>query len=135
MARSTINIRRNAGSKERGAGCPRPIRSAVEQEFRELVAGVAERSRTMAEIEWRPVRGAFLLEEDCPLVQSFQRGYAAQRGQPLACGAKPFVDDGNSFWALARVPAITHGPLAGGQHTTNEWVSIDDLARSRTCTR
>jgi acetylornithine deacetylase/succinyl-diaminopimelate desuccinylase-like protein len=39
------------------------------------------------------------------------------------------VDDGNSFWALAQVPAITHGPRAGGQHTVSEWVSIDDLAR------
>ena len=47
----------------------------------------------------------------------------------LPVGAKPFVDDGNSFWALAHVPAITHGPRAGGQHTVSEWVSIDDLAR------
>ena len=41
----------------------------------------------------------------------------------------PFVDDGNSFWAMAGVPAITHGPKAGGQHTVHEWASIDDLAR------
>ncbi|HVU87266.1 MAG TPA: M20/M25/M40 family metallo-hydrolase [Pirellulales bacterium] len=101
----------------------------VEQEFRERVDSIAERSRTTAEIEWRPVRGAFLLEEDCPLVQCFQRGYTTQQGRRIACGAKPFVDDGNSFWALARVPAITHGPRAGGQHTVNEWVSIDDLLR------
>ena len=44
-------------------------------------------------------------------------------------GAKPFVDDGNSFWALAGIPAITHGPRAGGQHTVSEWVEIDDLVR------
>jgi acetylornithine deacetylase/succinyl-diaminopimelate desuccinylase-like protein len=27
------------------------------------------------------------------------------------------------------VPAITHGPRAGGQHTVSEWVEIDDLVR------
>jgi di/tripeptidase len=27
------------------------------------------------------------------------------------------------------VPAITHGPTAGGAHTLDEWVSIDDLER------
>ena len=31
-----------------------------------------------------------------------------------------------------KIPAITHGPLAGGQHTVSEWVSIDDLVRVAT---
>jgi acetylornithine deacetylase/succinyl-diaminopimelate desuccinylase-like protein len=50
-------------------------------------------------------------------------------GRRLPIGAKPFCDDGNSFWALAKTPAITHGPNAGDAHTVNEWVSIDDLVR------
>src|SRR5207244_2422735 len=75
------------------------------------------------------VRDAFCLERADPLVTAFQSAYATLAGRPLIEGAKPFVDDGNSFWALARVPAITHGPRAGGQHTVNEWVSIDDLER------
>jgi succinyl-diaminopimelate desuccinylase len=50
-------------------------------------------------------------------------------GARLPVGPKPFVDDGNSFSALAGVPAITHGPRAGGQHTVDEWVDIDDLVR------
>ena len=47
----------------------------------------------------------------------------------LSPGPKAFVDDGNSFWSLAGVPSITHGPRAGGQHTVHEWVEIDDLVR------
>ena len=43
--------------------------------------------------------------------------------------SKPFCDDANSFWSLAKIPAITHGPSAGGAHTLEEWVSIDDLVR------
>ena len=47
----------------------------------------------------------------------------------MPTGPKLFVDDGNSFSSLAGVPAITHGPRAGGQHTAREWVEIDDLVR------
>ena len=56
------------------------------------------------------------------------RDEAATIGRCLAA-AKPFCDDGNTFWSLAKVPAITHGPRAGGAHTLNEWVSISDLVR------
>ena len=81
---------------------------AVEQEFRALVAQVATASRTMADIEWRSVRGAFVLDESDPLVRAFQSCYERQTGQALPIGAKPFVDDGNSFWALcACLPSPT----------------------------
>ena len=62
-------------------------------------------------------------------MEAFQHAHEAVSGQRLAVGPKPFMDDGNSFWGLARKPAITHGPRAGGQHTVNEWASIDDLVR------
>jgi acetylornithine deacetylase/succinyl-diaminopimelate desuccinylase-like protein len=62
-------------------------------------------------------------------VLAFQEAYKKFSGHGLPIGPKPFVDDGNSFWSLAKVPAITHGPRAGGQHTVNEWVSIEDLVR------
>ena len=71
----------------------------------------------------------FELKRDDPFVAAFQAAYQSLAGQPLPIGAKPFCDDGNSFWALAGVPAITHGPRAGGAHTLNEWVDIDDLVR------
>ena len=52
------------------------------------------------------------------MVAAFQQAYASDLGSDLCrIGPKPFVDDGNSFWALAGIPAITHGPRAGGQHT------------------
>jgi acetylornithine deacetylase/succinyl-diaminopimelate desuccinylase-like protein len=60
---------------------------------------------------------------------TFGRLYRETAGAALPVGPKPFVDDGNTFWERARVPAITHGPRAGGQHTLQEWVSIDDLVR------
>jgi acetylornithine deacetylase/succinyl-diaminopimelate desuccinylase-like protein len=101
----------------------------IEREFRRLAMDVANDHGVIADIDWWFIRGAFELNVDDAFVQAFQQCYAVVSGSPLPTGPKPFVDDGNSFSSLARVPAITHGPRAGGQHTVNEWVDIDDLVR------
>jgi acetylornithine deacetylase/succinyl-diaminopimelate desuccinylase-like protein len=102
----------------------------VVAEFRALLDGLARDTGTTVTAEFHLMRDAFLLPQDDPFVGAFQEAYAATSGgRPLKVGAKPFCDDGNSFWALAQVPAITHGPRAGGAHTLEEWVSIDDLVR------
>jgi acetylornithine deacetylase/succinyl-diaminopimelate desuccinylase-like protein len=108
---------------------PGTQRAEVEREFRTLVAEVATDSGTTIDLDYQLVRDAFSLDQTHPFVATFQNACAAIAGRPLPVGPKPFVDDGNSFWALAGVPAITHGPRAGGQHTVAEWVSIDDLVR------
>jgi acetylornithine deacetylase/succinyl-diaminopimelate desuccinylase-like protein len=72
----------------------------------------------------------FRLDRQDPLVASFQEAHAAASdGRTVPFGAKPFCDDCNTFWALANIPGITHGPNASGAHTLHEWVSIDDLVR------
>ena len=101
----------------------------VEGEFRRLLAELADQTGTTIEVDYRVIRDAFLLEITDPLCLAFQRAYETVSGQPLATGPKPFIDDGNTFWGLKQVPAITHGPRAGGQHTLHEWVAIDDLER------
>lgn len=108
---------------------PGTRREDVEAEFRAVLADLANDTGLGVTADLRPIRDAFLLDENDPLVSAFQGAHAATAGRRLPAGAKPFCDDGNSFWALAKVPAITHGPLAGGAHTLNEWVSIDDLER------
>jgi acetylornithine deacetylase/succinyl-diaminopimelate desuccinylase-like protein len=104
-------------------------RHAVEGEFRSLLAGVQRDTGATVEAEFRFIRDAFYLDQNDPVVAAFQEAYREVSGGPLATGPKMFVDDGSSFWGLARKPAITHGPRAGGQHTVNEWVSIDDMVR------
>jgi len=108
---------------------PGTDRAEVEREFRTLVAGLAEESGTTIDLDYQLVRDAFFLDQQHPFVATFQHAYEAIAGRPLPIGPKPFVDDGNSFSATAGVPAITHGPRAGGQHTVEEWASIDDLVR------
>lgn len=108
---------------------PGTLAKDVERQFREVVAEVASATGTTMAVELCLMRDAFLLDQKQPFVANFQDAYRTIVGQALPIGAKPFCDDGNSFWALANVPAITHGPRAGGAHTLNEWVSISDLAR------
>jgi acetylornithine deacetylase/succinyl-diaminopimelate desuccinylase-like protein len=108
---------------------PGTERGDVEREFRALLNNLAAETGTSVQADYRVVRDAFRLDPANRLVQSFQEAQQAVSGRPLPLGAKPFVDDGNSFCANAGIAAITHGPEAGGQHTTNEWVSIDSLVR------
>ena len=108
---------------------PGTRRADVEAELSGLLDELARDTRTTISGELFPIRDAFVLKEDDPLVAVFQDAHEATTGRRLPVGAKPFCDDGNSFWALAGVAAVTHGPTAGGAHTLDEWVSIDDLER------
>jgi acetylornithine deacetylase/succinyl-diaminopimelate desuccinylase-like protein len=101
----------------------------VEASFRTMLAQLAKETRTAISCDWMMIRDAFALDGSSSLVTAFQECYRSSSGAPLPEGPKPFVDDGNSFWALAGIPAITHGPRAGGQHTVSEWVDINDLVR------
>lgn len=101
----------------------------VERQLRQLADDLARETGTTIALELCPMRDAFLLDPKNPFVGVFQAAYQTVSGQALPLGAKPFCDDANSFWSLANVPAITHGPRAGGAHTLNEWVSIADLSR------
>jgi acetylornithine deacetylase/succinyl-diaminopimelate desuccinylase-like protein len=108
---------------------PGTSRQEVEKEFRAILNDLQHDTQTTVDADFRFIRDDFRLDVQDPLVATFQQAYEAVSGTRLEIGPKPFMDDGNSFWGLARKPAITHGPRAGGQHTVNEWVSIDDLMR------
>jgi succinyl-diaminopimelate desuccinylase len=104
--------------------------TAAERDFRGRLTELAADTGTTIDCDWKFIRDSFALDPADPLVTAFQSCYQiTSGGAPLPTGPKPFVDDGNSFCANARVPSITHGPRAGGQHTVNEWVEIDDLVR------
>lgn len=108
---------------------PGTRRQDVERQLQQLTADLARETGTTITCQINPMRDAFVLDQKDPVVPAFQQAYRMTAGQDLPIGAKPFCDDGNSFYALRKVPAITHGPQAGGAHTLNEWVSIDDLVR------
>lgn len=108
---------------------PGTHRQDVEKEFRGWADALARETGAEVHLEYQLVRDAFHLDQDARVVAAFQSAFRAIDNRTLPLGPKPFVDDGNTFWSLAGIPAITHGPRAGGQHTTNEWISIDDMVR------
>ena len=120
-ARSTTSIPRNAGSKGRGAGCPGRTARPVEREFRALA---------------RRARGATRGRRSTCDWHAHPRRLPPRPGRPVRRGL-PGLPTGRSRAATCRsarsrswttatasgrsasVPAITHGPRAGGQHTVS----------------
>jgi acetylornithine deacetylase/succinyl-diaminopimelate desuccinylase-like protein len=102
---------------------------AVKQEFLALLARAAQDTRTVIEGDFIFLRDGFRVDENDPLVAALQAAHVAATGNALPLGAKPFVDDGNSFTARGHVPALSHGPAAEGAHTTNERVRVAELVR------
>jgi acetylornithine deacetylase/succinyl-diaminopimelate desuccinylase-like protein len=108
---------------------PGTAQAKVEEELRHMAQTLARETGTTIALDIFPIRDAFLLDQSHPFVGLFQEAHREVTGQALPIGAKPFCDDANSFWSIAKIPTITHGPKAGGPHTLEEWVSIDDLVR------
>ena len=100
----------------------------AERQCLDLLAGVAAETSTRIEGKLGLVRDAFELSPH-PLIAAFHDATYAAMGRTLPIGAKPFVDDGNTFIARGGVPAITHGPDAKGAHTVNENVPVAELVR------
>ena len=103
--------------------------AAVREEFSQFLADVAAATGTQIEVEYTEQGGAYQVDADSRLVQAFQQAHTAVAGSPLPLGAKPFVDDGNIYAAIAGIPALTHGPAATGAHTLNEAVPVEELVR------
>ena len=103
--------------------------AAVEAEFREILLAIEQRTGILCEGTFHFVRDAYELDPQHEVARSFQSACCAVMGEELPEGFKPFVDDGNTFYALAGIPAITHGPDAKGAHTVEEEVPVAELVR------
>jgi acetylornithine deacetylase/succinyl-diaminopimelate desuccinylase-like protein len=101
----------------------------VEREICELVAQVEKRHGVSCDLGYHFVRDAFELNEDESIIQTFKADYESVTGLRLPTGAKPFVDDVNTFVHRGKIPGITHGPDAKGAHTLNEEVPVQELVR------
>lgn len=102
---------------------------AVRAELEQLLAELARDTGTQVELDFSISGDAFAISPADPLVAAFQQAHQEATGAPLPLGGKPFMDDGNTFVALAGIPALTHGPSATGAHTLDERVTLDELVR------
>jgi acetylornithine deacetylase/succinyl-diaminopimelate desuccinylase-like protein len=103
--------------------------TAVRAEFERLLDNLAQETGTAISANYELQGEAFSIDPAHPIVHAFQSAYTALSGAPLPVGAKPFVDDGNTYAGVGGIPAITHGPDAKGAHTLNEAVPVAELVR------
>ncbi len=101
----------------------------VQAEFADLLAQVAVETGTSIDFDFEVQGEAYAVDAADPLLAAFQSAHAAVTGAPLALGRKPFVDDGNTFAALAGITPLSHGPAAPGAHPLHEQVALADLVR------
>ena len=101
----------------------------IKLEFNQILEEVAETSSTSIQVNFEVQGDAFSISPDDPIIAAFQNAHQAVTGNTLPFGNKPFVDDGNSFSAVANIPALTHGPNATGAHTLEECVPVTELVR------
>ena len=90
---------------------------------------IAERHGISIDSTFHFVRDAYEIDPASEFAESFQSAHESVTGRRLSTGAKPFVDDGNTFVHRGGIPAITHGPNALGAHTVNEEVPVAELVR------
>ena len=103
--------------------------TAVQDEFSQVLAGIAAATGTEIDVEFAVQGGAYQIDSECRFVHAFQQAHTALTGSSLPLGAKPFVDDGNIYASEAGIPALTHGPAATGAHTLHEAAPIEELVR------
>ena len=101
----------------------------IKQEFEQLLENVAPRYGVEIDGKFHLARDAYEISATDPLVRAFQSAHTAVTGVELPMGAKPFVDDGNTFVQRGGIAAITHGPNAHGAHTLDEIVAVEELVR------
>ncbi|MEX0728034.1 MAG: M20/M25/M40 family metallo-hydrolase [Planctomycetaceae bacterium] len=101
----------------------------IRAELETMLQSIASETGTEITCAYHFSRDAYEIDPSHPAVKAFEVACIQVMGQPLPVGAKPFVDDGNTFASLGKIPAITHGPDANGAHTLNEEVPVAELIR------
>ena len=98
-------------------------------EFESMLEEVAAKHGVDVAGRFLIAREGYEIDPHDDLAEAVQSSLEAVTGRRLPTGAKPFVDDGNTFVHRGGIPAVTHGPDAKGAHTVNEEVPVAELVR------
>ncbi len=102
---------------------------AVDAEYRELLARVAEETGCQIELDLRLVRGAYEIDESHELLHALEAAYEDVTGRGLKRVGMKVVADAAIF-AAAGIPAVYHGPVGSGAHADVESMPIHELVRA-----
>jgi acetylornithine deacetylase/succinyl-diaminopimelate desuccinylase-like protein len=102
---------------------------AVDAEYRELLARVAEETGCQIDLDLKLVRGAYEIDESHPLLHALEDAYRDVTGTELERVGVKVVADGAVF-AGAGIPTVYHGPVGSGAHADVEFMPIEELVRA-----
>jgi acetylornithine deacetylase/succinyl-diaminopimelate desuccinylase-like protein len=102
---------------------------AVDAEYRELLARVAEQTGCAIDLELKLVRGAYEIDEQHELLHALEDAYREVTGRELERVGMKVVADGAMF-AAAGIPTVYHGPVGSGAHADVEFMPVDELVRA-----
>lgn len=102
---------------------------AVEAEYRELLARVAEETGCEIELDLKLVRGAYEIAESHPLLHALEAAYLDVTGRELERAGMKTVADG-ALLAAAGIPTVYHGPVGSGAHADVEFMPVAELVRA-----
>ncbi|HET8606650.1 MAG TPA: M20/M25/M40 family metallo-hydrolase [Gaiellaceae bacterium] len=103
--------------------------AAVEAEYRELLARVAEETGCEIELDLKLVRGAYEIDESHPLLHALEAAYLEVTGRELERAGMKTVADG-ALLAAAGIPTVYHGPVGSGAHADVEFMPVAELVRA-----
>jgi succinyl-diaminopimelate desuccinylase len=105
------------------------VRYLPEQDPEEILAEVRELSG--AQVTSTFSRPPVLVDPDSPYVQALRASAAPHSdGQARGVVGRDGASDAVSFLRVG-IPAVEFGPVGGGHHGPDEWVSIPSLASYR----
>jgi acetylornithine deacetylase/succinyl-diaminopimelate desuccinylase-like protein len=108
---------------------PGRVFSEVDDEYRSLIAKVADDTGCAIDLDLRIVRDAYAIDEEHPLAEALSAAYEDVVGARLEPVGIKVVADAAIFQQYG-IPAVYHGPRGVGAHADVEYVDLDELVRA-----
>jgi acetylornithine deacetylase/succinyl-diaminopimelate desuccinylase-like protein len=102
----------------------------VEEEFRALLAPLADKTGCTIELDLRLVRDAYRIDPEHSLARALRDAYRDVTGTDLPLTGTKVVADAAVWQAEAGIPTIYHGPQGTGAHADVESIEVAELVRA-----
>lgn len=99
----------------------------IEQEFRELLDGIAKKYDVHIELDLQKVRDGYKVAKDSPIVTSLVNAVRDVRQIDCPLVGRKLVTDAGIFANNVGIPTVCYGPDAKSAHSVAEFVTIDEL--------
>ncbi len=103
--------------------------AAVDEEFRALLAPIAEETGCAIELDLKLVRNSYRVDPEERLAVALREAYREVTGTEQALIGMKVVADGAMFHQ-AGIPTVYHGPVGTGAHADVETMKVPELVRA-----